>query len=151
MFDFEDNSNGTEEQKAKSLLEKFVKDSQKFVRELLEDGKGLIPGLAERVRSAWNSGDFQKRFENLIDSIRERRSLSLEEHGLMKGELEAKLGVVSHFYGEYEESTSGKERGTLKRLLESVRTVMDSLLQATKLGTAISEMIGIISIMVLDD
>lgn len=120
-----------------SLLEYFVTNE-------LEDGvvlRPVTPELTEAMRLAWS--EVSLRFEDLVlravDLDREMVAL----HGLGGVELRFKLATVAYWSRRVNAAAIlGFRRvwlGYIRRLLDSVDTLLDSLLNASNMGTAIKE------------
>lgn len=90
--------------------------------------------LRDPMLAAWS--DVSGRFDGLVLAVEQLPDEVIQRHGLEGAQLEFKLGTVrtsSRLYSRY-----GTGR-LLRRLLEAIDTLLDSILDATGFGSAISE------------
>lgn len=118
----------------------FVKAVDEFLDELVKgnrDGEGeplFIESLWRIMGPAWEEGRHE--FQRIAIGLAVTSDGRLIEHGLGGMQLRYKLGVVRYFNEQYQKL--GKRM--LKRLLESIDTLLKSIIKAVGLGDAAEEL-----------
>lgn len=117
------------------FLKRFLSDTIVFLRRLaLEENDVFIAEMREPLRLAWN--DFEETFDiefafGRIDAI---SNADLESHGLYGNQLAFKLSTIDFWLAKF-----NLNKGWLKKLLEAIDNLLESLLEAAGLKGAIKE------------
>ena len=133
----------------RETFERFASGVVPFLRSLAtEHIHRFPPELQEDIGAAWK--EFEEDFDEsrFVATARDIPSDRAVWAGLYGAQLRLKLAVVSHWHHKWNSSFSTK---ILKKLLDAIDTVLDSLIAATGLGEALKELKDILSNSVDDD
>lgn len=129
----------------RATLRRFIETVRQFLDELIFEGRDptgeplFHEVLFSSMGPAWEEA--HPLFDDVIDVIRstDRPSRLSNEaivsHGLWGAQLRFKLSVIRYLHGRY--LALGK--GTLRRLLEAIDTLLSSILSAIGAGEGIKE------------
>ncbi len=95
----------------------------------------VVPDLRASIQSLWEAGE--SRFEGLASAVTDISPRNVERYGVGGQELRSKLEIVAYWWARF------LGRGTveiLRRALEAVDTLLESILGALGAGDAIAEL-----------
>ena len=130
----------------REILIKFLDGLYDVLSETLETGRGpsgpnapflFIDSLFQDVRDAWFEG--REEVFRLSGAVGELSSDKLAEHQLAGSPLKAKINTVLHWYSQFVQNSAP---GIFRRLLKSINTLLNSLIEATGVGGVIHELKG---------
>jgi len=125
----------------REVLREFTDAVDRFLGNLIEtaaenpDDSFFLPDLIPLMHQTWRT-EMPREFAVLRDGIPGMPDAQLERHGFRGLQLHFKLGVVRARVREF---VAGGVGDALSRLLDSIDGVLDSLLDAAGVGTAIKE------------
>ena len=115
-----------------------------IVRNDIEDGVNVRPVIESRteaMQDAWE--EVQPAFDQFQASLSEITDVQVTIHGLGGAQLRFKLGNVNYWSDRANAAATNQVAnvwiGIVIRLLFSIDTLLDSLLAATGIGTAVKE------------
>ena len=124
-------------------LERFVSGTVRLIGDVATQHTHLFPPkLHQDIAAAWSEFDQdfdRERALSLAREIPEERAIWA---GLYGAQLQLKLAVVRYWRSKWNRFSTGK---VLKKLLDAIDTVLDSLIAATGLDEALKELKDILS------
>ena len=137
VFNGFEEDKGFDEQGDQKSLALFIGWLNDLMNHLLRERREefFIQNLNEPMLMAWESVGI--RLQDLEGSVLELRPEELEPHGLIGNELKLKLKVVRYWSQQFLERNGGSK--SLILLLKAVTTILQSILEASKIGKAITE------------
>lgn len=129
-------------------LIEFLGDTLSLIAELLVEGKDcrghrVLPAeFLPAFRAAWREFNEQFSFERVQTTIRLTPNERLVWAGLYGAQLELKLSTVANLRSQYFSSGGGR---WLKKLLDAIDRLLDSLIAATGIDEALKELKDILS------
>lgn len=133
----------------REALERFASGVVPLLRSLATEHIHLFPPeLQEDIGAAWK--EFEEDFDEpgFIAAARDIRTPRAKWAGLYGAQLRLKLAVVGYWRRKWNASVSTR---ILKKLLDAIDTVLDSLIAATGLGEALKELKDILGNSVDDE
>jgi hypothetical protein len=124
-------------------IERFVSSTVDLLRSVSTEHLHLFPEeLRQNISAAW--GEFERDFNRTraLETARKIRRDRAIWAGLYGAQLGLKLSVVSYWRRKWNLKVTGK---FLKKLLDAIDTVLDSLIAATGLDEALKELKDILS------
>jgi hypothetical protein len=118
----------------------FVVWTREFLDDLVETGRSpmnqdlFYVRLRDEMREAWK--EVQPHFNDLLHAVHTADQQRLLAHGLGGFQLHFKLATVRELFQIY---TRAGSRRALRRLLEAADTLLDSIVGATTVGSAVVE------------
>ena len=119
---------------------KFVSWVEETLSNLVGDEyQGLfVERLRIPMRNAWEDrNQIPLGFDALGDAVSGLNSDQVQSHGLAGHQLDFKLATVRHWAGRFHDDP---DVGILRRLLDAIDNLLDSLLDAIGAGSALSEL-----------
>lgn len=129
-------------------LIEFLGDTLSLIDELLAEGKDhqgnrvLSAEFLPAFRAAWREFNEQFPFERVQTIIQRTPDERLVWAGLYGAQLELKLTTVAHLRSQFFSSGGG---GWLKKLLDAIDRLLDSLIAASGIDEALKELKDILS------
>lgn len=114
----------------------WVIDALQFLVEDQEYHELFVDGLVGDMDAAWN--DARPAFAGFPGAAGELPADRILNHGLAGAQLDFKLATVRYWAGRF--GQDGVNRFVLGRLLDSIDTLLDSLLAAMGVGSSLTEL-----------
>lgn len=123
----------------KDTLRGFVNDTKAFIDELLSEKQSfrIVPSLLATLRTAWLSPTMAARFQQLLAQVNLLGSDQISNHGLGGIDLDAKIDVIKYLHSRF--LLRGGSH-LLKRLIDAIDNLLESILDAAGFGSAIKEL-----------
>jgi hypothetical protein len=114
----------------------FLEDTRDFLDKLVneEPNRFFVDQLRPAMKAAWKKA--KRRFADAIATARSFAQSRLDAHGLSDEELSFKLAVVRYHFDRFMRL---QEWSPLKRFIEAIDHLLESILEAAGIGSAISE------------
>lgn len=119
----------------------FVQWVKKFLGALIEDagqeklGDVFVPSLLPAMKGAWEEG--RQEFDRVATEVAELGPGQLRAHGLHGAQLRFKMATVAHWSSRILLPGS---RPLIRRILDAIDTLLDSIIEAIPGGTAAKEL-----------
>jgi hypothetical protein len=147
------------EKEAKENLKEFVDDCTKILKPMLTDGpfKGFKDiENRDALKEALNTLGitFMSSMDEVKQSIDGLDEKALSKHGLYGDDLKSKLSLFCQINKSLEKASDDKlKKRLLKWLLKVIRVILGSILDASKVGEALKEIVDLVfdSIDITDD
>jgi hypothetical protein len=125
----------------RQLLIEFLMGLQQLLNEVLENGSGptglplFVPDLFPLVREAWIHG--REQIPAFMESVRTISSQRIAEHQLEGPPLQAKLGIIRYYSGQF---INFGTSAVLERLFSAINSLLKSLADAAGAGGFLGEL-----------
>jgi hypothetical protein len=122
-------------------LREFLVWLREFLGELVETGRAFdeedlfYVRLRAPMQEAWREA--QPEYDRVLASLPDTSDTELIRHGLGGFQLTFKLETIRELFRSVKRAAS---RRGVRRLLEAIDTLLDSILSATNAGSALSEL-----------
>ncbi len=131
-----------QENEAKKKLKKFLSDTVTFLGKLVANEDYLfVEELRPKIKEAWNEFIADFNIEDAKTSINNMSSETLELHGLYGKQLDLKLSIIDFWREKFKLTgiLDDQKKKFLKRLLETIDALLESLLESAGNKGAVKE------------
>lgn len=133
-------STGRDTENPKEALKQFIEDLVKFLNQVVEGSEEkwrprFRAELVAPMRAAREVLDSHA--DEIIEKLKKLEDSQINDHGLHGVELEFKFAVIDDAYNAADSATG---YAGWWRLIKSLDVLLESILAATKAGTAVSEL-----------
>lgn len=129
----------------KEKLINFLQKTHEFIQYLYNNASEILPADSDTsfiietdiLANAWNQFDETFNIESEIEKIRSASDQTLIDHGLFGAQLTLKLTIIEKFYETW---NSTKLHKFLKKLIDAIDNLLDSMIEAFSINGALKEL-----------
>jgi hypothetical protein len=131
----------SERKNASAALVSFLHEARRFIYQFSKPGlfgQCFDPEFFKHFMDALEEYNKSQEFERDVVMVREARAERLYRAGLYGAQLNLKFAAVRRWMGRW--SIANPSKRVLTKVLESIDTIMDSMIDALGLGHALKEL-----------